>query len=116
MTKTRIRAIEESDYGLYVWELDNGQWIADENKNFLSMPSKKGDEYKLGEFKRFAHDVLRGEGIEPNGKAVFLSGHRRITDDEYEEQRQRQLLGLTPDKFDVGAAQGELAYRQKYGS
>lgn len=114
MAKSRVSIVEQSQDGIYVWELDNGQWISDEDKNFLSMPSKKDDEYKLGKFREYAHNVLRNEGIEPNGKPVFLSGHRRVTDEQYEEQRARQAMGLTPDPFDVGALEDEMAYHRKF--
>ena len=106
--------VEETNHGLYVWELDDGRWIKDEDGNVLSMPSVKGDAYKLGIFKRYAHDVLRDMGAEPNGKAVFLVGHRQISDAEFEEQKLRQEMGLTPDKFDVGAAMAELEYKKRF--
>jgi hypothetical protein len=115
MSNMKIRAIEESNAGVYLWMRDNGQLISDENGNYLSMPSIKGDEYKLGIFRKRAHEELRNAGVEPDGKPVFLSGHRQVSENEYEKQRQRQLMGLTPDLFDVGAAQGELEYAKRFG-
>lgn len=111
----KIRAIEESNAGVYLWMRDNGQLIADEKGNYLSMPSIKGDEFKLGKFKEFAYNEMRNAGVEPDGKPVFLAGHRQISENEYEKQRQRQLMGLTPDPFDIGAAQGELEYMKRFG-
>lgn len=115
MGKSKISIVKETDSGLYVWEMDNGQWIMDEERNVLSMPSIEGDQYKLGKFKEFVHNLLRNEGVEPNGHPVFLPGHRQITEEQYQEQLARQALGLTPDPFDVGAAMSELEYAKRFG-
>jgi hypothetical protein len=112
--KMKVSVVDDYGVGLYVWELENGQWISDGEGHFLTMPSDRGDEYKLGIFKKYAHNLLRESGVEPNGRAVFLPGHRQITDEQYEEQKARQDAGLTPDPFDVGAAEDELRYAQRF--
>jgi hypothetical protein len=36
------------------------------------------------------------------GRPKFLSGRRKIDDEEYEYQKQRLEWGLTPDPLDIG--------------
>lgn len=105
---TRVSAVEESRFGTYVWETGEGKWIADEEGRFLSVASEKGDAAKIAALKRIAHDHMRQMGVEPSGKAVFLSGHRPIDDEEYEHQKARAAAGLIPDPFDVGAINDDI--------
>ena len=104
----KITSVEETDEGLYVWETEGGQWIMDEDNNLMNIESKKGDSDKIEAITKAAHYFMREAGVEPNGKPVFLAGHRRVTDEQYEEQKARQAAGLTPDPFDVGALQDDL--------
>lgn len=104
----KITPIEETDYGLYLWEMPDGSLVADDEKNFLNIPAKRGDPNKLKQLK----DTVRSFGIE-TGKPLFLSGHRRVTDEEYEYQKQRLQWGLIPDELDYGAARDELLAKQK---
>ena len=72
--------------------------LSDEDRNWLITIGYKGDTtaaFKLAE-------AVRGFGI-TEGRAVFLEGRRPVTDEEYERQRFRMQLGLTPDPEDVGA-------------
>lgn len=105
--KMKISAVEESSYGIYVWEVD-GKWLSDGEGRFLTVPSEKNDQIKIDAIRRAAHGYLIDMGLEPQGSAKFLSGHRQVTDEQYEEQLARQAAGLTPDPFDVGAAQDDL--------
>ena len=108
MGRTKITHIEETDYGLYLWEMPDGRLVADEDKNFLNIPAKKGDQVKI----KALADAAKSYGI-TEGKAVFWSGNRRVTDEEYEYQKQRMDWGLIPDELDYGAARDELLARQK---
>ena len=108
MKKTRVTEVEETDYGLYLWEMPNGALVADDQKNFLNIPSKKGDQSKIKQLT----DAVRSFGIQ-EGRLVFLAGNRRVTDEEYEYQKQRMEWGLIPDELDYGAARDELMNRQK---
>ncbi len=38
---------EESTLGIYVWEMPDGRWIGDEDGNYLSITSKKGNTSSL---------------------------------------------------------------------
>ena len=105
---TKVSVVEESTYGTYVWEVESGSWIADDEGRYLSVQSEKNDRVKLEALKKAAHGYLKDMGIEPKGRPVFLSGHRKITDETYEDQKARQLAGLTPDPFDLGAMGDDL--------
>ena len=104
----KVKIVEETDYGLYLWEMPDGSIVADDEKNFLNIPGKRGDMSKI----KIITETVRSFGIE-EGKAVFLSGHRRVTDEEYEYQKQRMEWGLIPDELDYGAARDELMSMQK---
>jgi hypothetical protein len=107
-SKQKVTLVEESDYGLYLWETDDGKLICDEDSNYLNIPAKKGDAEKINLLKLAARDC----GIE-GGRAVFFSGNRRVTDEEYEYQKQRLEWGLTPDEKDYGSARDELLNHSK---
>ncbi len=36
--------VEETTLGIYVWEMPDGRWIGDDDGNFLSITSKKGND------------------------------------------------------------------------
>ncbi len=38
---------EESTLGIYVWEMPDGRWIGDDDGNFLSITSKKGNRSRI---------------------------------------------------------------------
>jgi len=86
-------------YGLYLWEMPDGRYVADEYGNFLNVPSVYGDPKKINNLRA----AVKSFGIE-EGDPVFFPGHRRVTDDEYDEQRRRLYDGLVPDENDVGVA------------
>jgi len=106
--KQKVTLVEESDYGLYLWETDDGKLICDEDSNYLNIPGKKGDINKIRLLELAAKDC----GI-VGGRAVFFSGNRRVTDEEYDHQKQRLEWGLTPDEMDYGSARDELINQQK---
>mgnify|MGYP003329864008 FL=1 len=101
-----LSIVEESDLGVYVWITEDGKIVADEHGNYFNIPSKKHDPKQLSNFKHAVKDL----GIE-GGRPVFLSGHRRVTDEEYEYQRQRLEWGLIPDELDLPAFKEE--YKNK---
>lgn len=102
-SKRRITMIDESDYGLYLWQTSDGKLVCDSDANYLNIPSRKGDHTKIRLLELAANDL----GIQ-GGQAVFFSGNRRVTDEEYEYQKQRLEWGLVPDELDYGAAKDEL--------
>lgn len=93
--KTAI--VEETRLGIYVWEMPDGRWIGDDDGNFLSITSTKGNRSRIA----LLADAVRHYGIY-EGQPKFLSGKRKIDDEEFEYQNQRLRWGLTPDPLDIG--------------
>jgi hypothetical protein len=89
--------IEETTLGVYVWEMPDGRWIGDDDGNFLSVSSKKGNRQRI----ELLAQAVRSYGIN-EGRPKFLSGNRKIDDEEFETQKQRLRWGLTPDPLDIG--------------
>jgi len=94
---------EETRLGIYVWEMPDGRWIGDDDGNFLSITSMKGNKSRIDALAR----EVRSYGID-EGKPLFLSGRRKIDDEEFEYQKQRLDWGLVPDPLDIGNYKDEL--------
>lgn len=84
--------------GVYMWEMPDGSYIADEDRNFLNIPSMYGDADRIAKLR----NAVRSLGIN-EGTPIFFPGHRRVTDEEYEEQQHRLKSGLIPDEYDLPA-------------
>jgi hypothetical protein len=95
--------IEETTLGIYVWEMPDGRWIGDDDGNFLSITSIKGNRSKMNTLA----DAVRSYGIY-EGSPKFLSGRRKIDDEEFQHQKQRLEWGLTPDPLDIGVYKDSL--------
>ena len=93
----RQTEVEESTLGIYVWEMPDGRWIGDDDGNFLSVTSRKGNRSRVDALAR----EVRSFGID-EGQPKFLSGRRKINDEELAEQEQRLKWGLPPDPYDIG--------------
>jgi len=99
----RQTEVEESTLGIYVWEMPDGRWIGDDDGNFLSVTSRKGNRSRIDALAR----EVRSFGIYEGGPK-FLSARRKITDEEYAEQEQRLRWGLVPDPLDIGNYKDEM--------
>lgn len=110
MTNSKFRPVEESSFGLYVWKLPSGELLGNTDGDVLNVPSEKFD---LGKMKML-RDAATYYGF-PEGECVFLSGRRRVTEDELEEQKERLKDGLTPDVYDAGALMDEVRNKQQHG-
>lgn len=97
MKSIKTSVLEETTLGVYIWQMPDGRWVGDDQGNYLSIAAFKGDKTKVDAIT----EVVKGFGIE-TGSAVFLSGQRKINDEEYEEQKARLKWGLTPDPLDIG--------------
>ena len=95
--------IEDSVLGIYVWEMPDGRWIGDDDGNFLSVTSKKGNRSRIDALAR----EVSSYGIY-EGQPKFLSARRKINDEEFAEQEQRLKWGLVPDPFDIGNYKDEM--------
>lgn len=94
---------EETRLGIYVWEMPDGRWIGDDEGNFLSITSTKGNRSRMDALAR----EVRSYGIH-EGRPKFLSGRRKIDDEEFEYQKQRLNWGLVPDPLDIGNYKDEM--------
>jgi hypothetical protein len=93
---------EETKLGIYVWEID-GKWVGDDDGNFLSISSMKNDKSRI----ELLQKAVLGYGVD-RGEPVFLSGRRKIDDEEFAYQQSRLNLGLVPDPLDIGSYKDDL--------
>jgi hypothetical protein len=104
INNTKYKVLEEeSTLGIYVWEMPDGRWIGDDDGNFLSVTSKKGNRSRIDALAR----EVRTFGIYEGGPK-FLSARRKIDDEEFEYQKQRLNWGLIPDPMDIGNYKDEM--------
>jgi len=96
-------AEEETRLGIYVWEMPDGRWIGDDDGNYLSVTSMKNNKTKINALA----NTVRSFGIY-EGAPKFLSGRRKIDDEEFEHQKQRLDWGLVPDPLDIGNYKDEM--------
>lgn len=94
---------EETRLGIYVWEMPDGRWIGDDDGNFLSVTSTKNNKSKIDALAQ----TVSSYGIY-EGKPKFLSGRRKIDDEEFEYQNQRLKWGMVPDPLDIGNYKDEM--------
>lgn len=99
---------EETRLGIYVWEMPDGRWIGDDDGNFLSITATKGNRSRMDALAR----EVRSYGIYEGGPK-FLSGRRKIDDEEFQYQKSRLNLGLVPDPLDIGSYKDDM---KKYGN
>jgi len=109
--KSTTAGPEETTLGIYVWEMPDGRWIGDDEGNFLSITSMKGNRARIDALAR----EVRSYGIY-EGQPKFLSGSRKIDDEEFEYQQQRLKWGLTPDPLDIGVYKEETRKAQNNGN
>jgi hypothetical protein len=94
----KITPVDEVNWGLYAWQMPDGSIVVDEEGAYLSIESIKGDIRQIKKLK----EVAKHYGLE-DGKPIFFAGHRPVTDEELEIQRQRMEMGLVPDTQDLPA-------------
>lgn len=99
------------DWGLYVYKRANGSWFTDGSGNVLNIPSNKNDLTQINKLKQVAMHY----GDPGDGKAVFVPGLNRVTDEEYSEQVERLQQGLIPSMNDLGAWKAAQDTVDKYG-
>lgn len=114
MNKLKPRVVEELDLGLYVWLMPNGQLLGDGDGNYLNIPAQRGDQSKIANITTVAHSLLKSNGFEEEGSAIFQSGRRRVTDEEFEEQKARLKSGLVPDEYDVASMLDTLRAEKRF--
>lgn len=98
LVTTNRSAVEEVPYGMYVWQNENGEIFGDDDGNVMNVFCMKGDREAIRALTEAAKYYGAGEG-----KPVWWTGKRRISDEELEEQQMRERLGLIPDPLDIAA-------------
>jgi len=97
--KPKVKVVENtSEHGLYVWKMENGRVFGDGDGSFMNIPARK---YDIGAINRITQAAAH-YGAGP-GKAVFMPGVTRITEEEHSVQIDRMAQGYIPDEFDTGA-------------
>jgi hypothetical protein len=104
-----MSVVEEVNYGLYLWMMPDGL-VCDEDGHYLNIASMKGDIRKINKIK----EIAKYYGLE-EGKPVWFSGYRQVSDEEYEDQKERLEWGLIPDELDVPAIKEDLQNQKKMG-
>lgn len=100
--KKKITPVSETNIGIYVWRLPNGDYLHDGDFNFLSVAARRGDIQAMANISKVAKNL----GYE--GTPEFAEGHRKINDEEFAEQVYRLTQGLTPDPLDIGVYKDSL--------
>lgn len=108
------RVVDEVPYGVYVWQIEvDGQKMNFGEGENLMVVYCRGDNHE--ECKKLITDAAKVYGAPREGKPVFLSGVRPISDEEYESQLDRAKQGLVPDPLDMGAIKDEMRALQNGG-
>jgi hypothetical protein len=100
--KKGISVVSETNLGVYVWQLTNGSFVMDKDFNILSIQAFRGDFKAIEKITK----VARNLGLE--GSAYFVEGARKISDIEFDIQRERFFSGLTPDPYDIGVYKNDI--------
>lgn len=108
LKRTGAGVIEEAPYGMYVWMNPNGEVFGDDDGNVMNVFCRKGDLRAINALVEAARYWGAGEG-----RPVWWSGKRRISDEELEMQEMRERMGLVPDPLDYGALRDE-ARKKRY--
>jgi hypothetical protein len=99
------------DWGLYVYKKSDGKWFTDDSGSILNIPSDRGDLSKIADLRKAAMHY----GDDGEGKAVFVPGLTRISEEEYSEQKERLKQGLIPSMNDLGAWHAAQQTLDKHG-
>jgi hypothetical protein len=110
MGKMKITPVDEVNWGLYMWQMPDESLVMDDEGGYLSIPSMKGDIRQIQKLKQAAKHF----GID-EGKPIFFAGHRQVTAEELEEQKQRADLGLIPDPQDMPAMMEFIKEQREMG-
>jgi hypothetical protein len=102
MKNGKVTQVSETNIGIYVWQLPNGEFLADGDANVLSINSMRGDIQRMAAISNEARNL----GFE--GTPVFIEGRRKISDEEFQEQIYRLATGRVPDEYDIGNLKDEM--------
>jgi hypothetical protein len=94
--KNKMREVRETNLGVYVWQLPNGEYLVDAELNVLSITSMRNDLVAMSRIR----EAARNFGY-PEGQPIFAEGARKISEDEHQEQMGRILNGEAADPYDI---------------
>ena len=103
---TNRQVIQEVPWGMLVWRTKDGEFIVDDDGNFMHVFCTNQDPALLGAAKKALRDAARFYG-EEDGTPVFWAGRRPIDDAELASQLARADAGLVPDPLDIAAIRDE---------
>lgn len=106
MKTTNRQKIREVPWGMLVWELPSGEVLGNENGDIMHVFCTDTDPVRMQESEKALTDAARHYGF-ADGRAVFWSGKRPISDEELENQLARARAGLVPDPLDISAIKEE---------
>jgi hypothetical protein len=110
MGKMKVTPVEEVNWGLYMWQMPDESLVMNEDNEYLSIPARRGDISQIKKLK----EAAKHHGLD-EGKPIFFSGHRQVTQDELEEQKSRAELGLVPDPQDLPAMMEFIKEQRELG-
>jgi hypothetical protein len=111
----RRQVIQEVPWGMLVWQMPDGEFLGDEDGNFMHVFVSNQDPALMEAAKTALTNAARSYGF-PEGRPVFWAGRRPIDDEELESQLARANAGLVPDPLDIGAIREEAqALKQQNG-
>lgn len=110
--ETKVKVLPKNyDWGVYFWLLPSGKRFSDGNGNYLTIESMRGDLSQIAKLSQAAAHFGQ-----PEGKAVFEPGVKKVSDEEYSEQVERMKEGLIPNLNDLGAVHAAQQTIKKYGA
>lgn len=103
LKNSKVTVVSETNIGLYVWLLPSGEFLSDDDANFLCIPAKRGDKKRM----KMLAEAAAHYGY-PDGEAYFYEGSRRVSDEEFWHQVDNIRNGRVPDEYDIPALMGEI--------
>jgi hypothetical protein len=94
-----IQVIIEDLHGVCLWRMQDGSCLGDDEGRYLSLGGQLNDPIVEKKMRDAAIHYLGFEALE--GGPVWMSGSRKISDNEYDDQSERFLDGKIPDAVDV---------------
>jgi hypothetical protein len=95
--KSKLTEVRETNLGVYVWQLQDGSFLSDDDLNILSITAMRGDLRAMANITATAKYLGFGDG-----HPVFAEGRRKIDQEEWEYQQERSRNGYIPDPYDIG--------------
>ena len=94
---SKIQVVNEYPYGVCIWRDADGCILGDEDNNFLSIAGNCNDPIVEAKMEKAARYWM---GASFSGGPSWVSGARKISDDEYDDQKDRLLQGKVPDPIE----------------